>query len=98
MEEEIIKGELTHAIKRRHRFHVQFVCRERFEYKKKRVNAILQPESFLSLIIDGADQSGFGLPHLLLLQSHLVDMHFRINWLAFSSTHSLIAYTLHVYW
>lgn len=39
------------------------VSRERRYYKKKRDRAILQPGDFCSIIVDGGDQSAFGLPH-----------------------------------
>ncbi len=39
--------------------------RERLEYAKKRDQAIRNPSKFCSFIIDGADQSAYGLPHLV---------------------------------
>lgn len=36
---------------------------ERREYRKKSEMAILYPKEFCSMIIDGADQSAFRLPH-----------------------------------
>lgn len=39
------------------------IWRERLEYKKRRDSAILNPSEYLSLIIDGADQSAYGFPH-----------------------------------
>jgi len=40
-----------------------FVKRERIAYAKKRQRAIHQPREYMSIIIDGADQSKFGHPH-----------------------------------
>ena len=42
--------------------HLNMMRRERLEYKKKRDMAILQPQRYLSFIVDGADQSAYGLP------------------------------------
>lgn len=44
---------------------MEFVTRERREYYKKRDRALLQPEQFCSIIVDGADQSAFGLPQFV---------------------------------
>lgn len=45
------------------RAHLSFIARERLEYKKKRDMSKQESSRYLSLIIDGADQSAFGLPH-----------------------------------
>ena len=45
--------------------HIAFVNCERTAYALKRDRARLDPSSFLSVIIDGADQSAFGLPHFV---------------------------------
>ncbi len=37
----------------------------RLEYASKRDKARRNPDSFCSLIVDGADQSAYGLPHLV---------------------------------
>ena len=37
--------------------------KERIEYQKKRDRSKLHSKEYLSIIIDGADQSAFGLPH-----------------------------------
>ncbi len=61
---EAVKNSLpVDDIKRRRRLHLEFIKRERLEYKKKRDEAIIEPDSYLSIIVDGADQSAFGLPH-----------------------------------
>ncbi len=46
--------------------HNELIAKERREYKKKRDQARLQPDQFLSIIVDGADQSAFGLPHFMI--------------------------------
>ncbi len=46
--------------------HNELIAKERREYKKKRDKAKLQPDQFLSIIVDGADQSAFGLPHFMI--------------------------------
>ncbi len=46
--------------------HNELIGRERREYKKKRDKARLQPTQYLSIIVDGADQSPFGLPHFMI--------------------------------
>lgn len=43
--------------------HVEIVARERRFYKKKRDEAILDRSRYMSIVIDGADQSAYGLPH-----------------------------------
>ena len=43
--------------------HLKFIRRERMAYAMKRQRAIHQPREFMSMIIDGADQSKFGHPH-----------------------------------
>lgn len=45
--------------------HVRFVEKERLIDYKKRDVAVLNPNWFSSVIIDGADQSRFGLPHFI---------------------------------
>ncbi len=46
--------------------HNELIAKERREYKKKRDRAMLQPDQYLSVILDGADQSAFGLPHFMV--------------------------------
>ncbi len=53
-------------LRRRKAEHNDYIARERREYKKKRDKAKLQPDQFLSIIVDGADQSAFGLPHFMV--------------------------------
>jgi len=45
------------------RKHNEMVSRERQEYLRKCEQSILYPSQYMSLIVDGADQSSFGLPH-----------------------------------
>lgn len=53
----------TMDLKERKSAHLRMVWQERLQYKKNRDRAILQPSQYMSMIIDGADQSAFGLPH-----------------------------------
>ena len=53
----------TFPLLERRRLHIEMVAKERREYQKKCEQAALYPSRFTSLIIDGADQSGYGLPH-----------------------------------
>lgn len=46
------------------RAHLRFVKRERMSYAMKRRQAIDNPRDFMSIIIDGADQSDHDLPHI----------------------------------
>ena len=47
----------------RRKTHIEMVARERREYQSKCEQAALFPSQFTSMIIDGADQSGYGLLH-----------------------------------
>jgi len=51
------------GLRERRRFHLDMVAAERREYQKTCERAMLYPSRVTSIIIDGADQSGFGLPH-----------------------------------
>lgn len=44
--------------------HYYFVFRDRREYRRKRELAILKPTEYMSIVIDGAHQKAFTLPHL----------------------------------
>lgn len=46
--------------------HNSWVRRERLEYYKRRDQAILHSQDYCSVIVDGADQSAFGLPHFMV--------------------------------
>lgn len=56
-------GVQTDAILRGKAIHLDFIARERREYRRKCELAILYPTSYLSLVVDGADQTKFSLPH-----------------------------------
>ena len=45
------------------RAHIRFVKLQRTSYKTRCLEAIREPQQYLSLIIDAADQSDHGLPH-----------------------------------
>lgn len=53
----------TAPLLHRRRLHIEMVAKERREYQKKCEYAALYPSRVTSLIVDGADQSGYGLPH-----------------------------------
>lgn len=59
----VVHRKPTDELKYQRKRHLDYIRRERLEYKKNRDRAILEPNSCISLIIDGADQSAFGLPH-----------------------------------
>ena len=59
----IMNGESTKALKAQRKAHLDFVFAERLEYTKKRDRARIHSEECCSVIIDGADESAFGLPH-----------------------------------
>lgn len=65
MHEAVTKGATTQDLKRQKKLHIEMVALERREYKMKRDRAILRPDDFCSIIVDGADQSAFGLPHFI---------------------------------
>lgn len=59
----VTKGLPTDDIMRGKALHIDFVSRERREYRRKTELATLHPSSYLSLVVDGADQTKFALPH-----------------------------------
>ena len=59
----------THEVQRKHLSDIRL---ERRHYHSNRLRAILAPETYLSLIIDGADQGKHQLPHFCN-RSHLSD-------------------------
>lgn len=63
LRERIMAGHSTSTIKERREDHLNFISRERMEYQKKKDRARTHGSDFCSIIIDGADQSAFGLPH-----------------------------------
>lgn len=54
-------------IKSRYQAHLNMVKEERSLYENKKERAALEPNKFLSLTIDGADQKNFQNPHFLRL-------------------------------
>lgn len=56
----------------RKRLHDSFIAKERQEYTQKRDRAKLYPNEFVSLIVDGADQTSFGLPHFTFATKNTV--------------------------
>lgn len=63
--EAICKFKQTSDIMKQKEAHNRFIHTERMAYKLKRDKAILNPSEQWSVIIDGADQSAFGLPHFV---------------------------------
>ena len=63
LREAILQGRDTSTIKEQRKLHLDFVFRERMEYHIKKDRARLNGSEYLSIIVDGADQSAFGLPH-----------------------------------
>jgi hypothetical protein len=62
----------------KHRKHIAFVKRERGTYAKHSCEAQLNPESFLSIIIDGADAARYSLPYFRSA-SHLSDAAWKLK-------------------
>ncbi len=63
MRDALLKGKSLDAWRSRRATHMNTISDERLEYQKKRDRARLDPSKFCSIIVDGADQSAFGLPH-----------------------------------
>ena len=59
----ILKGLSTKDIKTQRKNHLEFIFRQRLEYQMKKDRARLHSSNSCSIIIDGADESAFGLPH-----------------------------------
>lgn len=53
----------TADIRRQKRTHIDYITEERLCYQMKRDRSRLQNSEYCSIIVDGADQSAFGLPH-----------------------------------
>ncbi len=63
MENALVKGhKLDHVLAKR-AAHLKMVRDERMEYQKKKDRARLTPSEYCSIIVDGADQHEYGLPH-----------------------------------
>ena len=63
--EAIRKGLPTDHIKREQAVHNEFIAKERREYLRKAELAMLHPSRYLSVVIDGADQSAYSIPHFI---------------------------------
>lgn len=64
LRETIVRGGCTDAVKSQREKHLKFIFRERLEYQMKKDQARLNSSKVCSIIIDGADESAFGLPHM----------------------------------
>ena len=62
-------------IKAKERAHAIFVRREREAYYGRRRLAYTQPDKFLSIIADGADQSAYGLPHFWIIDKSVTELY-----------------------
>ena len=65
LESGIRRGNDISIFKEMRETHLDEIRRERLEYKRKREISILHPDKYLSIIVDGADQTSFGLPHFV---------------------------------
>ena len=63
LEEARKAGKVTEELLAQKESHHAFIARERQEYFRKQVLADRHPQKYLSVAIDGADQSAFCLPH-----------------------------------
>ena len=61
----VSKGICTEDLKRQKRGHNDHILNERIHYQMKRDIAMAHPDRYCSIILDGADQSAFGLPHFV---------------------------------
>ena len=60
------------------RGHLKEIAAERATYHRNGSRAVNQPEDYLSLIIDGADQGDYGLPHCVD-KSHVSEKGYKIH-------------------
>lgn len=65
MEEAICNQKRLKVLRERKKADNDMVTRKRLEYRTKRDKAILNLEKVVSIIIDKADQSTFGLPYFI---------------------------------
>lgn len=63
MKEALVKGFKVDRLLARRSAHLKIVNDERMEYQKKKDRSRLNPSDYCSIIIDGADQRAYGLPH-----------------------------------
>ena len=63
LEKVFFKQGNTAMLKEDQRKHWKFVEAERVEYAVKRDRTSREPNNYCSVIVDGADQSAFGMPH-----------------------------------
>ena len=66
-------------IKKLEKVHHSFVHEERTTYYLRKGAAIFEPQYYLSIIIDGADQSAYGLPHFIEIDKTTQQNKTRIN-------------------
>ena len=61
----VINGKNTVAIRERVDKHLKFISDERLEYQLKTDRARTNPSAYCSIIVDGAYQHVFGIPHFI---------------------------------
>ena len=62
-------------IKAKEREHAIFVRREREAYYDRRRLAYTEPKKYFSIIVDGADQSAYGLPHWWIIDKSVTELY-----------------------
>ena len=63
--EALRSGKCTDSIKKEQAAHNHFISLERREYTRKTELATLRPSQYLSIVVDGADQTAYNLPHFV---------------------------------
>lgn len=53
------------SLREQHKAHIQMMTEERRGYSSRQESAIQNPAKYCSIIVDGADQKSFGLPHFV---------------------------------
>jgi len=77
-EEETVNQLQRKALRAIQTQHIQDVKRERAKYAENKAKAIAQPETYMSIVIDGADQSDHDLPHFAT-KSHISDAAWKVK-------------------
>lgn len=62
----VIQRQITDDLKLLKREHIHMVSRELLLYRKKNDQTMLHGSNYMSIIIDGSDQSAYGLPHFTI--------------------------------
>ncbi len=75
----VINGKSTVALLARADAHRKFIGDERLEYQKKKDRAKLDPSEYCSIIVDGADQQAFGIPHFITKTKNQKGFSLKVN-------------------